>query len=127
MWYCSKCSEELPEKFHVCWQCGTSRDGIEDPNFEVVIDHKEAPVTEPVRRFSFRSVVAIAVSIILALALLNYGHPVLVSICASVITALFIGMLARGGMRQKIIEAAICFATVLLITLAVTAIAIPFY
>jgi len=33
MWKCSKCGEESGDDFEVCWKCGTSIDGKEDPNF----------------------------------------------------------------------------------------------
>jgi len=33
MWQCVKCREELEDAFEVCWNCGTSRDGTEDPSF----------------------------------------------------------------------------------------------
>jgi uncharacterized protein YbjQ (UPF0145 family) len=33
MWDCKKCQEQLEDSFDVCWKCGTSKDGIEDPAF----------------------------------------------------------------------------------------------
>lgn len=33
MWSCSKCREQVEDSFDVCWNCGTSREGIEDPGF----------------------------------------------------------------------------------------------
>jgi hypothetical protein len=33
MWKCVKCREELEDSFEVCWNCGTSKDGVEDPTF----------------------------------------------------------------------------------------------
>ena len=33
MWHCVKCREMLEDTFDVCWNCGTSKDGIEDRNF----------------------------------------------------------------------------------------------
>src|SRR5262245_51376234 len=33
MWKCSKCLEAVDDGFEVCWNCGTSREGIEDPEF----------------------------------------------------------------------------------------------
>ena len=41
MWQCSKCGEEVEEDFDVCWQCGTDREGVEDPSF-VTADDSEA-------------------------------------------------------------------------------------
>ena len=39
MWECSKCHESIEDGFDICWSCGTSKDGTEDPNFE---SHREA-------------------------------------------------------------------------------------
>jgi len=33
MWQCVKCRETLEDSFDLCWNCGTSRDGTEDPSF----------------------------------------------------------------------------------------------
>jgi hypothetical protein len=33
MWTCAKCGEQIEETFDACWKCGTSRDGVEDPEF----------------------------------------------------------------------------------------------
>ena len=33
MWKCAKCQERVEDSFEVCWNCGTSKDGIEDPAF----------------------------------------------------------------------------------------------
>ena len=38
MWECMKCSEQLEDSFDVCWNCGTSRDGTNDPDFRKVDD-----------------------------------------------------------------------------------------
>jgi hypothetical protein len=34
MWSCKKCRERIEASFAVCWNCGTSKDGIEDPSFQ---------------------------------------------------------------------------------------------
>jgi hypothetical protein len=34
MWECSKCRERLEDSFEVCWKCGTSKTGEEDPGFQ---------------------------------------------------------------------------------------------
>jgi len=34
VWNCTKCNEELEDSFGVCWNCGTARDGTEDPTFQ---------------------------------------------------------------------------------------------
>ena len=33
MWNCLKCHERLEDSFDVCWNCGTAKDGTEDPSF----------------------------------------------------------------------------------------------
>jgi len=33
MWTCAKCGRKVDPSFDVCWACGTSRDGVEDPSF----------------------------------------------------------------------------------------------
>ena len=33
MWTCQDCKEEVEESFDVCWNCGTSRDGVPDKEF----------------------------------------------------------------------------------------------
>ena len=33
MWQCPKCRSSVDDSFEVCWSCGTTPDGIEDPNF----------------------------------------------------------------------------------------------
>jgi hypothetical protein len=33
MWQCLKCQSKVDDSFDVCWSCGTTPDGIEDPEF----------------------------------------------------------------------------------------------
>jgi hypothetical protein len=33
MWSCPKCGTKVDPAYEVCWSCGTSPDGVEDPNF----------------------------------------------------------------------------------------------
>jgi hypothetical protein len=33
MWQCPKCQSTVGNSFDVCWACGTTLDGIEDPDF----------------------------------------------------------------------------------------------
>jgi hypothetical protein len=33
MWQCPKCGNPVEDNFDVCWSCGTSRGGVEDPAF----------------------------------------------------------------------------------------------
>jgi hypothetical protein len=46
MWECPKCQSEVDDTFDVCWSCGTTIDGIEDPSF-VTADEAE-PIQDPV-------------------------------------------------------------------------------
>jgi hypothetical protein len=34
MWACPKCTERLEDEFETCWNCGTSKTGVENPDFE---------------------------------------------------------------------------------------------
>jgi uncharacterized protein YbjQ (UPF0145 family) len=34
MWQCGKCHETIGDSLDVCWNCGTSREGKEDPDFD---------------------------------------------------------------------------------------------
>ncbi|MBX6313805.1 MAG: hypothetical protein IRY99_12940 [Isosphaeraceae bacterium] len=45
MWTCPKCGAKVDPSFDVCWQCGTSREGVEDPSF-VPADQAE-PIPDP--------------------------------------------------------------------------------
>ena len=42
MWQCVKCDQDVEENFFVCWNCGTSRDGTEDPDFGKADDRPSA-------------------------------------------------------------------------------------
>jgi hypothetical protein len=33
MWECRKCHERHEDSFETCWNCGTSKEGVEDPTF----------------------------------------------------------------------------------------------
>jgi hypothetical protein len=33
MWTCPKCGTKVDPSFEVCWSCGTTSDGVEDPTF----------------------------------------------------------------------------------------------
>lgn len=41
MWRCPKCHSIVDDSFEVCWSCGTTVDGIEDPDF---VTADEAPL-----------------------------------------------------------------------------------
>jgi Putative prokaryotic signal transducing protein len=43
MWTCAKCGERVDDDFEVCWSCGTSMDGVEDPGFYTADDVKAQP------------------------------------------------------------------------------------
>jgi hypothetical protein len=38
MWTCLKCGAKIDPAFDACWQCGTSKDGKEDPTFVTADD-----------------------------------------------------------------------------------------
>ena len=40
MWRCGKCGKSVDDDFSVCWNCGTSRTGVEDPVFRPVTDRE---------------------------------------------------------------------------------------
>jgi hypothetical protein len=40
MWQCPKCRSKVDDSFEICWSCGTTQDGIEDPDF-VTADEAE--------------------------------------------------------------------------------------
>jgi hypothetical protein len=49
MWTCPKCHAKVDPSFEVCWQCGTTPDGVEDPTFVRADDAgpiEDPPVTE---------------------------------------------------------------------------------
>jgi hypothetical protein len=45
MWTCVKCGSKIDPVFDVCWNCGTSREGVEDPNF--VTADEAGPIDDP--------------------------------------------------------------------------------
>jgi hypothetical protein len=47
MWRCPKCKARVDDTFDVCWQCGTTPDGVEDPEFLTADD--TGPVDDPVK------------------------------------------------------------------------------
>jgi hypothetical protein len=46
MWICPKCGEEVEAHFEVCWSCGTSPEGVEDPDFGLAQAEKEAAAVD---------------------------------------------------------------------------------
>jgi uncharacterized protein YbjQ (UPF0145 family) len=47
VWECKKCRERVEDSFEVCWNCGTSRDGVEDPSFHRENDAEPPPAPKP--------------------------------------------------------------------------------
>lgn len=45
MWTCAKCASKVDEDFDVCWKCGTTREGVEDPSF--VPADEATPIQDP--------------------------------------------------------------------------------
>jgi len=48
-WHCAQCQQAVPSTFDVCWNCGTSRSGIPDPDFVRVPLESAGHETEEVR------------------------------------------------------------------------------
>jgi len=53
MWRCPNCRKEVDASFEVCWVCGTTPDGIEDPTFVTAdeADHIDDQVAEKKPKF----------------------------------------------------------------------------
>lgn len=45
MWTCPKCATKVDPSFDVCWKCGTTQEGVEDPAF--VSADEAAPIEDP--------------------------------------------------------------------------------
>jgi hypothetical protein len=45
MWNCPKCGAKVDPTYEVCWRCGTSPDGVEDPSF--VTADEAGPIESP--------------------------------------------------------------------------------
>jgi hypothetical protein len=46
MWTCPKCGAKVDATFDACWQCGTSPEGVEDPDFVRADD--AGPIEDPI-------------------------------------------------------------------------------
>jgi hypothetical protein len=46
MWQCPKCRSSVDDSFEVCWSCGTTPEGIVDPNFVTADDAAPIPDEE---------------------------------------------------------------------------------
>ncbi|MDB5337699.1 MAG: hypothetical protein JWN70_3318 [Planctomycetaceae bacterium] len=42
MWQCVECQSDVEDNFEICWNCGTSSDGVLDPEFRSAVDDVEA-------------------------------------------------------------------------------------
>ncbi|WP_165224217.1 putative signal transducing protein [Aquisphaera insulae] len=49
MWTCPACHSRVDDSFEVCWSCGTTQDGVEDPDF-VTADEAEPIRDEPIEK-----------------------------------------------------------------------------
>lgn len=47
MWKCAGCHEEVEDTFNVCWNCGTSHDGVADPDFRSQAPEPTHQLTAP--------------------------------------------------------------------------------
>lgn len=36
-WKCAECGESVPADFDICWNCGTDRSGVSDPEFKPAV------------------------------------------------------------------------------------------
>lgn len=55
MWECPKCHESQEDSFEVCWNCGTSRAGVEDPSFRPA-DQIESDSLEQAARLPIKEI-----------------------------------------------------------------------
>ncbi len=46
MWKCPQCDESLRDSFEVCWNCGTSKDGVRDPDFASLKEQTREPESD---------------------------------------------------------------------------------
>ncbi len=72
MWQCPKCRSSVDDSFDVCWSCGTTPDGIEDPNFVIADEADPIPDEEvPKGTVSLSLLMKLVVLIALDLAFLR--------------------------------------------------------
>ena len=115
MWICPKCSEQHTNAFQVCWNCGTARDGSENPHFQPVEDSTEAPLSPRVRQFSIRAMFACLTSTSIALALARFSGPVLAALCGALITSAIYAWYATESKNQRLVVGYLCFMLLFLI------------
>ena len=46
MWQCLKCGNSIEDDLDMCWSCGTSRDGVEDPAFRPEEGAQDEPLAQ---------------------------------------------------------------------------------
>ena len=46
-WTCPQCGQSVPGGFEVCWNCGTSEDGVPDPDFSNEAPSDDRPWKQP--------------------------------------------------------------------------------
>ena len=49
MWKCNSCQESVEDSYDVCWNCGTSKDGVPDPTFRRVENARDMESGRPGR------------------------------------------------------------------------------
>ncbi len=54
MWQCVKCREELDDSFDNCWKCGTSKEGVEDPDFRIADEYSSEQIADAVNEAAER-------------------------------------------------------------------------
>jgi len=95
VWHCSKCEERIGESFDVCWQCGTSYDGVEDPDFvsETTSDRPDEATPVP-WQYSLKTLFGLVFLAALALGLWYYlgALAVFTMVCVGIVNIL--GVLA---------------------------------
>jgi hypothetical protein len=58
MWQCPKCKSKVDDSFDVCWSCGTTPDGIKDPDFVSADDADPIPDEVPLKGTDFDDPIA---------------------------------------------------------------------
>jgi hypothetical protein len=55
MWACRKCRETIEGSFDVCWRCGTTKEGVEDPDFKAQQEGVDERESEPDQASAFKA------------------------------------------------------------------------
>jgi len=59
MWTCPKCSEEHDDSFDICWNCGTTTEGVEDQNFQGILEQLLFTTTSNIETHTIRKYVGV--------------------------------------------------------------------